>query len=529
MNEGDSQPKWRQWAERFGAWYARQAHRWVAWRRLFIGGVGLTYLIAFASIWLQVHGLIGPDGILPADAYLDAAREHLGSGAYWQLPTLSWLVGASGPALDLICGLGLVMAFALTAGFIPLPAAVGCWLCYLSIYTNGQIFLSFQWDLLLLESGFLTLFIVPPRVIRRGEPGWYVPPRPTALFLIRWLLFRLIFSSAVVKLAGGDETWTHLLALTFHFETQPLPTWSSWLLHQAPAIFQKWATFLTLFVELVVPFGLFGPRPVRVVSGAAIIGFMLTIAATGNFGFFNLLTIVLCFSAFDDTQLPRTIYEGLCKRGESISSDEAPPRAHPWPTWLVRWPAGLLVAVSLVPLIGAFRTGVQPPLLSQLYRRQAPFHIVSPYGLFARMTTERPEIIVEGSVDGRQWRSYGFRWKPGLPSKRPKFCSPHMPRLDWQLWFAALGSLRQNVWIGGLLKGLLEGRPEVLELMGRNPFRREPPRYVRARLYRYRFTTVDEFVATGKWWKREELGAYTPEITLDPSGGLVLARLRGGW
>ncbi len=482
-------------------------------RRAFLAGLGIVYAVAFVSLWVQIHGLIGVQGILPAQSLLDAVA-RLGPARLWRLPTLAWITGASDGALDVLCGAGTVAGLALACGVVAPVAAVAAWLLYLSLYHLGQEFLSFQWDILLLEAGFLAIFATPLAATPQS-PRWFDPPDRVVWWLLRLLIAKLMFLSGVVKLASGDPTWRDLTALHYHYETTCLPTWTGWYMHALPLWFHRGSAALMFVVELALPLGAFGPRRVRMASAAGFVGLMVFIAATGNYGFFNLLAIVLCIPLLDDAALGRI---GLGRHGEERGS--AGGGRHGWPrvvTWTV---AAAVLALSPVPLLAAARVrGVVPNVLVRLYELQEPFHLVNGYGLFANMTTSRPEIVVEASDDRVEWRPYEFRWKPGDPMRRPGFVQPHMPRLDWQMWFAALGSPRSSRWFVAFCARLLEGSAPVLALLETNPFPAAPPRYVRATLYDYRFTTPAERRATGAWWTRRALRPYVPVLTLALDGG----------
>ncbi|MGH7178656.1 MAG: lipase maturation factor family protein [Tepidisphaeraceae bacterium] len=471
-------------------------------RWAFLRALGVVYFVAFLSLTVQVDGLIGSRGILPINQLLDAAAKQLGTDRFWRLPTLLW-IDASDHALHLLCYGGLFLSLILIAGVATLPVLALLWACYLSLTVAGQEFLSFQWDVLLLETGFAAMFLAPWQVIPRLSKEGPVPR--LGLFLVRLVLFKLMFMSGVVKLAWNDRTWWNWTALDFHFMTQPLPVWTSWYAHQLP----HWMGVLSMgfmyFVELIVPLFIFGPRLLRLVAFASIVLFQLGIAATGNYGFFNLLTIVLCLTVPDDSFWPKWARRKWA--GPNVT-----PKT--WTTW-VRWPVVVMITViGLTQVADGFNRGIGwPGLLRTLREIVFPFRSINGYGLFRVMTTQRQEIIIEGSDDGATWRTYEFKWKPGDMMRRPAFVEPHMPRLDWQMWFAALGDFRQNRWFISFLGRLLEGSEPVLALLEHNPFPNRPPRYLRARLFRYRFTDATTRPSSGAWWVRDDLGLYCPVIT----------------
>ncbi len=482
--------------------------------RLFLILLALVFAIAFVSLWSQLGGLIGSGGILPATAALRAHAPE-GPGRYWAAPTLCWISSADW-FLSGLCALGVALAAALAIGFAPPLCLLGIWAVYLSLATVSGEFLWFQWDGLLLETAFLATFLVPWSL--RWRPRGANPGRG-AVRSLRWLLFRLLFASAAVKLMSGDRSWRDLTALRYHYETQPLPTGLAWYAHQLPLGFQCASAAATFAVEGLVPFLIFAPRRARFAAAGIIAANQLLIAATGNYGFFNLLTLALCVLLLDDGVWPRALADRL--RG--VEAAGAGRGSGEWPLWIRRPALGGIFLLSLVPLffaVGAPLSWLGP--LPRAYLAASPFRTVNQYGLFAVMTKERPEILIEGSRDGVTWMPYEFRYKPGDPARRPGLVAPHQPRLDWQMWFAALGDFRSQSWLLEFCDRLLRNSEPVLRLLGANPFPGTPPRYVRAVVYRYRFTDPSARRATGAWWRRERLGLYCPVLTLD-AGRLAAA------
>jgi predicted DCC family thiol-disulfide oxidoreductase YuxK len=472
--------------------------------RVFLRLVGFVYLVAFVSYGVQFGGLNGERGILPAAEFFPKAKEILGAEAYWQFPSVCWL-GASDAALYGWCVAGIVASVVLMLGFAPLPCLVFLWVDYLSLSVAGQIFYQFQWDILLIEAGFLGIFLSPVN-LRLGKAG--NPPRP-ARFLLIWLLFRLVFASGVVKLTSGDPAWINGTALNYHYFTQPLPTPVAWFAQQLPGWWQVMSVRVMFCIELGLPFLLFGPRRLRLVAAGGIGALQLLIALTGNYGFFNLLALALCLLAVDDA-----IWAGLTRGRWASDSERRDARFVPRESLLAA--AFSIFLLSLVPLAASFRRPI--PLLAPLvgaYGSIAPFRTINGYGLFAVMTKERREIIVQGSEDGMAWKAYVFRFKPGDPRRAPSWVAPYMPRLDWQMWFAALGSVEQNPWFLNFLERLLDGSPSVPGLLEENPFPQGRPRLVRALSDRYTFTTMSERARTGSWWNVEPAAIYCPEVSLE--------------
>ena len=474
-------------------------------RWLFLRALGAVYLVAFLSLWVQVAGLIGSRGILPAATFLDWVGARTGPERYRLLPTLFWLSPTDG-CLHFLCGGGAALSVLLILGVAPMPVLLLLWVFYLSLVTIGQDFLGFQWDGLLLETGLLAVFLAPPGL--RARTATESPVPPSALWLLRFLLFRLMFTSGAVKLRSGDPTWRGLTALRVHYETQPLPTWIGWFMHHLPARLHTVSTLIMFAVELMVPFLIFGPRPLRLAACVLMVGLQLLIAATGNYGFFNLLTLVLCLLLLDDGVFPARWREWM----GTPAADAA------WTSgtsWSVA-PLAVVVAVtSAIQIASAVGLQVRwPHPMATLYRAVAPLRTFNPYGLFAVMTTSRPEIILEGSRDGAAWRTYDFRWKPGDLRGRPAFVAPHMPRLDWQMWFAALGACEDSPWFQAFVARLLEGSPPVVGLLGQDPFPEGPPRFIRSTLYDYHFTDFKTLRAEGTWWRRTPIGPFCPTMTV---------------
>jgi lipase maturation factor 1 len=510
-------------------------YRLVRW--MFLRGLGMIYLVAFVSLWVQVNGLIGSHGILPANEYMAGARQyfaeqHLAGSRFHLLPTWCWL-GTSDGFLQALCAIGAFLALLLTAGVAPVACAALLWSLYLSLTVVGREFLSFQWDALLLETGFLAIFFAPHQWIpgRSLEP----PVSRTALWLLRWLLFRLIFESGCVKLLSGDPNWRHLSALQFHYETQPLPTWIAWYAHHAPAGFQQACVAILFGIELALPFFIFSPRRLRLTACIGFVILQVWILLTGNYAFFNYLTILLTVLLLDDAMVGRVLSSKWRERSRSSVSSApfseaanetganlAQPRGRAWRFRIVALvTAGILVANAgqFSALFGSDAFWWRPARAWAGWL--APFRSVNTYGLFAVMTTARPEIIIEGSNDRRTWLAYDFKYKPGPVTRAPAFVAPHQSRLDWQMWFAALGTPQQNPWFLHFCLRLLQGSPDVLRLLRRNPFPDAPPRYIRAVLYEYHFGTPTLRRQNQAWWQRELQGTYLPALSLRDFRGAI--------
>jgi len=496
-------------------------------QRWFLRAVGVIYLIAFISLWAQVDGLVGSNGISPANQFLPAVRAQIGRDSYALLPTLCWF-SSTDAFLHLLCGSGVVFSLLLIAGIAPAISLIGLFVFYLSLTIAGQIFFNFQWDVLLLEIGFLSIFVAPWRLWPRELLLWPGSARAAttssvsrpALFLLKLLLFKLMLMSGVVKLTSGDDSWWNLTALDYHYWSQPLPTVFGWWADKSPEWFKHFSVAFCLVVEIIVPFFIWAPRRLRLIAAGLLIFLQLAIAITGNYCFFNLLTIALCLLLIDDS-VAASLHRDRMQ--QPVASTPTQRRGYNRRALTERLSAYGAIGVIIVTLpinawliFSAFKPLSRPPrALANLYGKLEAFRIVNGYGLFRVMTKDRCEIVLEGSADGIEWLPYEFKWKPGDVKRAPGWCAPHQPRLDWQMWFAALGTPRENPWFIALIFRLLQGSHDVNGLLANNPFPDRPPHYIRAMFYRYRFTTVDELRQTGAWWKREELREYLPTLSLE--------------
>jgi len=474
--------------------------------QLFVRVVALAHLFAFGSFWVQASGLIGPNGVLPAGQFFGMAYKELGLRACYEAPSLCWIFGA-GHFVDILCAAGVAFSVLLLAGYLQVVSLAALWVCYLSLCSAGQIFMDFQWDSLLLESTLIAIFLVPWRA-GRGEFS-YEPPK-LARYLTWWLLFRLMFLSGAVKLTSGDPTWRSLTALTFHYQTQPLPTPLAWYANLLPLWFQKLSCAAMFAVELGAPLLLIAPRRARHAAALSLIALQLLIALTGNYAFFNLLTIGLCLTCFDDDWW-RALHWGV---EPGPGGDQAAERKGARAT-ATRWFAAFSVGITFFESAAALSsTAARSPIVRTVAEAVGPTRSFNDYGLFAVMTVERPELVIEGSDDGTDWKAYSLPYEPGELAQRPSWVAPHQPRLDWQLWFAALGPSDNNPWVGTLCEKLLRGSPEVASLFAHNPFPDHPPLYVRAVRYKYEFTSPAERSRSGNWWRRTPIDFYIPPVSL---------------
>ncbi|MBV8210856.1 MAG: lipase maturation factor family protein [Burkholderiaceae bacterium] len=463
---------------------------------LFVKGLALVYAVAFASLGVQIDGLVGPDGILPFGRLLHGVYAEQGITALARLPTLFWL-DSSGTALRAAAFGGTAVAVLLALGWVrSRPALIVLFVLYLSLVQAGQIFTLFQWDTLLLESGFLAIFLADS------------PTRLNVLTL-EWLLFRLRFESGFFKLASGDPPWRHFTALNYYFETQPLPHIGSWYAQQLPIWLKQTGVGFTFFTELVVPFLIFLPRPFRLFAACVTIFAQLLIIATSNHNFINLLTIVLCLFLLDDRIVALVVPASLQERIRARARARAPGIAGKAVTGAA---AALVVALSVSTMLATQMTEPLPRALVALDRIAPAFGIGADYHLFPTMQTERQELRIFGSYDGKTWQAYVFRYKPDALDRAPKFIVPYQPRLDWMMWFVPPQWPDTDFWLDPFLQALRQNRPAVTRLLKSNPFEgKAPPTQLRVLAYRYRFTTPQERGRTGNWWQAEYLGEF-PDV-----------------
>uniref|UniRef100_UPI003F9AD55B lipase maturation factor family protein n=1 Tax=Mycobacterium sp. TaxID=1785 RepID=UPI003F9AD55B len=455
-------------------------------------GVAAIYLIAFVAAALQFRALLGEHGILPIPRFLAGQ-------SFWRTPSVFHL-RYSDRLFAGVCWLGAALAAAIVAGvadLAPLWAAMLMWLTlwvlYLSIVNVGQAWYAFGWESLLLETGFLMVFLGNDRV---------APPMLT-LWMARLLLFRVEFGAGLIKLRG-DPCWRDLTCLYYHHETQPMPGPLSWFFHHLPKPLHRVEVAGNHFAQLIVPFGLFAPQPVAGVAAGFVVVTQLWLVASGNFAWLNWLTIVLAFSAIDD----------------SSAATLLPVPAHPaWPPSPL-WFAGLVIAFTGAVLLLSYW-----PVRNMLSSRQRmnmsfnPVHLVNTYGAFGSIGRSRREVVIEGTDEERLtpqtvWKEYEFKGKPGALRKLPRQWAPYHLRLDWLMWFAAISPGYAQPWLTPLLQRLLRNDRPALRLLRRNPFPDAPPRYVRAQLYRYRFTTLTELRRERAWWHRTLIGGYVRPMTL---------------
>ena len=498
-------------------------------RWLFLRGLGLIYFSAFYSLVFQIKGLIGPDGILPAAEYLREVGK-VGPARYWYVPTLLWLSSGS-HMLVAICWIGMIAALLLVLNIWPRAVLVVCFVCFLSFVSAAQDFSGYQSDGMLLEAGFISLFFAPPGL--RPGLGRNHPPSRASLFLLQWEWFRIYFESGMVKLASGDIEWRNFTAMDEYYQNGPLPTWIGWYVQHLPHKVHAFATGATLVLELGLVWMFLLPRPWRIVCFFIVTAWQVPVIITANYTFLNYLVLLLGVLLLDDrflvrwlpTWVLRPIGESLLVEApgpESTTTDVAPSKA-------VKHFQAIKLAIASVVLSWIFyATTLQMlwipfgrlPLPTSPVTAFEPFRIANRYGLFAVMTRGRYEIEFQGSNDGQAWTAYPFRYKPQDPARAPGIYAPFQPRFEWNLWFASLGGWRDNMFVVSAEERLLANNRDVLSLFAGNPFGESAPKFVRAVIWQYWFTSLEEKRKTGMWWRREDLGLYAPTLTRMPDGKL---------
>jgi hypothetical protein len=471
-------------------WFSGRDY-WLA-RFVIERGLGLVYLLAFVNALHQFPALLGEHGLLPATRFLRVVR-------FPDAPSLFHL-GYSDRLLRTFAGIGIVLSLAIMLGapqagplWVPMVVWLVLWILYLSIVNVGQRFYSFGWESLLLEAGFLAVFLGNART----APPWLV------ILLFRWLALRVELGAGLIKLRG-DSCWRDLTCMEYHHETQPMPNPLSWYFHRLPRGLHRIEVLGNYLAQLVAPLALFLPQPIAAIGALVMIGTQAYLLTSGNYAWLNLLTMLISFSGIPDSLGVELL------RGIAPAAVEQPPV---WFAVAVLALTVAIVALSYWPVRNLLGTR---QLMNYSFNR---YHLVNAYGAFGRVTRERYEIVLEGTTAGAltaqtAWSEYEFRGKPGDPRRRPPQVAPYHLRLDWLMWFAALSPRYGEEWFMPLVEALLAGDRAVLRLIRRNPFPDAPPNWIRARFYRYRFTTGRERRASRAWWAREPAGEYLAPVRL---------------
>ena len=504
-------------------------------RWLFLRALGGIYFSAFFSLLFQIRGLIGPDGILPANLYLHAVAESTRSWQrIWYAPTFLWWSGGQA-ALSTLCWVGLAASVLLVLNIWPRGMLAICFLCFLSFVSAAQDFSGYQSDGMLLEAGFISLFFAPPGLW--PGLGRTHPASRATLFLLQWEWFRIYFESGAVKLLSGDPQWRNFTAMDQYYQNGPLPTWIGWYIQHLPHWFHACTVGATLVMELALVWMLFLPRRWRTICFFIVTPWQVGVILTANYTFLNYLVLALGVLLLDDQSVLRVLPAGWRKRLAARSdsdetSDEQLKQETSSRSWISNaghaWSiAKLSLSVLLLSWIAYATTAEMiwmfwrsAPLPTFPVAAFEPFRIANQYGLFAVMTRGRYEIEFQGSTDGQNWIAYPFRYKPQALNQPPGIYAPYQPRFDWNLWFASLGSWRDYPIVSNTEVRLLANDKDVLNLFAANPFPRDPPQQIRVLLWQYWFTTMKEKRETGMWWRRQLLGLYAPTVERTPTNGI---------
>ena len=466
--------------------------------------LGFVYAVAFFVAAQQLVSLIGGHGLTPARYFLGEIHSQLGSrtAGMLQVPTLFWF-GISDNGLSIFAWVGFGLSLVVLAGYANAIILTVLWAMYMSIVHIGQIWYGYGWETQLLETGFLSIFLCP---LLDARPFPKRAPPLLVIWLFRWLGFRIMIGAGLIKLRG-DPCWRDLTCLYYHYETQPIPSPISRYLHFAPHWFHNVETAWNHFIELVVPWFSFTPRTARHIAGVLLITFQIFLIISGNLSFLNYVTIIPFLACFDDTFFRRILPKSLVRRAEEAAQQAKPCRVQ----------NGVAIALSI--LVAYLSVA---PVLNLVSNRQVmnssfdPLDLVNTYGAFGSVGKERYEIIFEGTDDAlisgdTKWKEYEFTANPGDPNRRPPFIAPYQPRIDWQIWFAAMASPADYPWTLHFVWKLLHNDRGTLSLLANDPFPTSPPRYIRARLYRYHFAPIGD----PAWWKRERIGEWLPALSTD--------------
>ncbi len=511
-------------------------------RWLFLRALALIYFSAFFPLLFQIEGLNGPNGILPAGRYLNLIHDQMGPLRFWYAPTLFWFSSTSFAMMAIVV-VGLIASAAALFNLWPRLSFFVCFLCFMSFVTAAQDFSSYQSDSMLLEAGFIALFFMAAAGFRPGL-GMDSPTSRASFFLLQWEWFRIYFESGVVKLLSGDPEWRHFTAMDDYYQNGPLPTWIGWYVQHLPHGFHAASTGATLAMELVIVLMLFLPSRFRLICFCIVTPWELGVILTANYTFLNYLVLSLGILLLDDRSvcrlLPQRLRARLPVQADTIPAEHSSPeslvaaispddllsrpsstrRASP----ILRITTVALASIMLLWIAYATTTELvgllwpSSPLPTAPITALEPLRIANQYGLFAYMTRGRYEIEFQRSNDGEHWTPYLFRFKPQALNKAPGLYAPYQPRFEWNLWFASLSDWQRSNFVPLTEERLLENDPDVLQLFHGNPVSQSAPRYVKAVLWQYWFTSMTEKRSTGNWWRRELLGLYAPELTRLPDG-----------
>jgi len=465
--------------------------------------LGFIYFFAFLSLATQVIPLIGENGLLPADDYLDAIGSRFPSkiDAFVALPSIFW-VSISDNSLLILSWLGVVLSFIVLIGYANSILMFVLWALYMSFVHIGQTWYGYGWEIQLLEIGFLSIFLVP---LLDMKPFPKTAPPVPIIWLFRWLTFRLYLGTGLIKFRGS-ECWEDLTCLFYHYETQPIPNPLSQYFHFLPQWFHKLGVLYSHFASLVAPFFIFGPiRNIRYVAGIVLLLFQVILIFNGNYAFLNFLAIIGIIAVFDDNFFRKILPKFIVRKAEHAEKNAKFSGNQFIMSWIIFI---IVILLSVVVIQNLFSSNqAMNTSFNQL-------HIVNTYGAFGSIGKIRNELILQGTDDlvinsDTVWKEYEFKAKPGDINRNPPIIAPYQPRVDWQIWFAAFQSPQQNPWLIHMIWKLLHNDPGTISLISENPFPDKPPNYIRIEFYRY------EFVEPGSdaVWKRTYIGNWLPPLS----------------
>lgn len=508
------------WLARSWDWLAHQGENYRLARFVLLRFTGLVYFIAFLSAAQQFVPLVGHDGLLPADLLVENVLERFDSpwDVFWEAPSLFWFHCSDG-MIRTVTWTGAVISFLVLCGFANAILLFVLWALYMSLLPIGQEWLSYGWDIQILETGFLAMMLCP---LWDARPFPRRAPPILIIWLFRWLIFRIMLGAGLIKWRG-DSCWRELTALYYHYETQPVPNPLGPLLHFMPKWFHQAGVVWNHFVELVVPwFGFVGRWP-RHIAGFLMVSFQLILILSGNLSFLNWLTIIPALACFDDSFWKRVLPRFLVNMAEKSAASGLPTSRSHLITSLIY--TGVVVWLSIGPVKN---------LISSEQAMNTSFdrlHLVNTYGAFGTVDRERFELVFEGTTDAvagplSPWRAYDFKAKPTDPMKRPVIITPYHYRLDWAAWYPWHRLGGRNQWVPNFIWKLLHNDPGTLSLLAGNPFPEAPPKFIRVLVYRYHFAPRDN--PDGAWWTRERVGTHIPALSLESENLRQIVR-QSGW
>jgi hypothetical protein len=498
---------------------ARSSDSYWLTRFVILRWLGCVYAVAFFAAANQILPVIGSHGLLPVDPFLVRVQNALGSpsAGFVRLPSLFWFAH-SDTVLQIAAWAGCALSCVVVAGYANAIVMAALWVLYMSFVHVGQDWYGYGWEIQLLETGFLAIFLCP---LLDGRPFPKRDPPLVVLWLFRWLIFRIMLGAALIKLRG-DSAWRDLTALYYHFETQPIPNPLSRWFHFLPHWILKAGVLFNYLAELVAPWFAFHPRIARHIAGVIMVFFQFTLIFGGNLSFLNWLTTVPALACFDDGFWAKLLPRALVNRATAVAAAAQPSLPMQRTAWVIAVIVGLLSVQPVVNMISPRQ------IMNTSFN---PLDLVNTYGAFGSVGRERLNVVFEGTdADvpdaGAVWKAYPYQALPVELNRMPRQIAPYQPRLDWQMWFAAMSTPNQYPWTLHLVWKLLHNDPGGLSLFGENPFPAKPPRYIRAVLYRYEFAPPGN--PEGNWWKRVELGIWLPPLSAADPRLLNLLK-QAGW